>query len=199
MITTRLIKGNDTLIVMFEDESFTFEEGFEPSILLVKDIDWNRDLSPWPAERVFKKGEDFAGCADQTLAVILEAMNSVSYRKAIIAGYSLAGLFALYACTVSSRFDACVSASGSLWYEGFDTWLKEHPVQCDYVFLSLGDNEKNTRNPRMAKVEEKTREAYELISGYTACELQMNPGGHFNDPEGRLRRAIRQTLNKINK
>ena len=181
MITTRLIKGNDTLIVMFEDESFTFEEGFEPSILLVKDIDWNRDLSPWPAERVFKKGKDFAGCADQTLAVILEAMNSVSYRKAIIAGYSLAGLFALYACTVSSRFDACVSASG------------------DYVFLSLGDNEKNTRNPRMAKVEEKTREAYELISGYTACELQMNPGGHFNDPEGRLRRAIGQTLNMINK
>ena len=133
------------------------------------------------------------------IRVILEAMNSVSYRKAIIAGYSLAGLFALYACTVSSRFDACVSASGSLWYEGFDTWLKEHPVQCDYVFLSLGDNEKNTRNPRMAKVEEKTREAFELISGYTACELQMNPGGHFNDPEGRLRRAIGQTLNTINK
>ena len=34
---------------------------------------------------------------------------------------------------------------------------------------------------------------------YREYELQMNPGGHFNDPEGRLRRAIGQTLNMINK
>ncbi len=198
MITTELIKGNEILIVMFADESFEPEKDFEPSVLLVKNFDWNRDLSPWPAARVFKKGEDFGGHADETLAVILEAMAKIDYQKAVIAGYSLAGLFALYACTVTDRFDACISASGSLWYEGFDTWLKEHPLKCETVFLSLGDTEKNTRNPRMAKVEEKTKEAYALISSYTSCEMQMNPGGHFNDPHGRLMNAIRRTIGKFN-
>ncbi len=32
-------------------------------LISVGGIDWNRDLSPWKAEKVFKKGEDFGGQA----------------------------------------------------------------------------------------------------------------------------------------
>lgn len=196
MIKTELTGRSGPLIVMFEEESFTLPEDINASLLLVKNIDWNRDLSPWPAARVFKKGEDFSGHADETLAFILDALKERK-EKILIAGYSLAGLFALYACTKTDRFDACVSASGSMWFPGVDTWLKEHPVQCAYVYLSLGDTEKNTRNPLMSQVEEKTEEAYRIISEYAKSEFEMNPGNHFNDPQGRLIKGIRKALMNI--
>lgn len=193
MIHTEYIKGNDILIVMCEEHDLNIEiEG--SSLLLVKDIDWNRDLSPWKADRVFRKGEDFGGQADETLKIILDAMKEIPYRKAMIAGYSLAGLFALYACTKTDAFAGCVSASGSLWFPGFDVYLKQNKVKCESVYLSLGDKEKNTHNPVMEKIEEKTYEAYEVIGQYTHVKMEMNPGNHFNEPEKRLRKGIDHIL-----
>lgn len=196
MIHTEYIKGNDILIVMCEDHDLNIEiEG--PSLLLVKDVDWNKDLSPWKADRIFRKGEDFGGEADETLKIILEAMKEIPYRKAVIAGYSLAGLFALYACTKTDVFAGCVSASGSLWFPDFDEYLKLHRVQCESVYLSLGDKEKNTRNPLMCRVEEKTYGAFETIRQYCRASMEMNPGNHFNEPEKRLQKGIDHILENI--
>lgn len=194
MIRTEYIKGNETLLVMVDDHDAELPDANGASLLLIHDVDWNKDLSPWPAKRVFKKGEDFSGKADDTLKIILNAMEQISYEKAVIAGYSLAGLFALYACTKTDCFDACVSASGSLWFPDFISWLKANPVRSRYVYLSLGDQEKNTRNPLMASVEDKTREAFEEIAVYCRADFEMNPGNHFNDPAGRLAKGIRCTL-----
>ena len=66
----------------------------------VSEKDWNDHLSPWPAEKVFRKGTDFSGHADSFLKdqvepVLLEAQKD--YSQIFLCGYSLAGLFALYA------------------------------------------------------------------------------------------------------
>lgn len=196
MIETELAEREGPLIVIFEEEEFHLPKDIKASVMRVKNIDWNRDLSPWPAPKVFKKGENFSGCGKETLEVILAALKNRK-EKILIAGYSLAGLFALYACTETDRFSGCVSASGSMWFPEFDIWLKSHPVHCPYVYLSLGDTEKNTRNPLMASVEERTKEAYEIISKQTVCEFEMNPGNHFNDPQGRLLKGIRKALANI--
>lgn len=45
--------------------------------------------------------------------------------KRAICGYSLGGLFALYAFVNDERFDACASISGSLWYQGWMGYLRE--------------------------------------------------------------------------
>ncbi len=192
-LKARLREGSDTLIVLVGEEEDISKDCRE-SILYVQAEDWNRDLSPWPAEKVFKRGEDFAGMADDTIRELTELVRPYreKYRKLILAGYSLAGLFALYACTKTDLFDACLSASGSLWYPGWTEYLQEHPVLADTVYLSLGDTEKNTRNPRMATVEDNTRRCADIIASWAEVILEMNPGNHFNDPSGRILKGIRR-------
>ena len=43
------------------------------TLICVTDADWNRDLSPWPAEKVFR-GADFAGGASEHLADLLKSI-----------------------------------------------------------------------------------------------------------------------------
>lgn len=184
--------GNDDLIVLLgEEDSSTLPEVKE-SLLRIAVDDWNRQLSPWPAEKVFKKGEPFAGKADETIKELIGILKPYQgkYRTMTIAGYSLAGLFALYTCTKSDLFDRCLSASGSLWFPGWLEYLKDHPLHCRRVYLSLGDTEKNTRNPLMATVEENTERSRDLIAAYAEVKLETNPGNHFNDPPGRINKGI---------
>ena len=201
MIEFSLIQGDDRLIVLPGEESEIKAvcERTGASVLAIRNLDWNRDLSPWPADKVFRKGEDFTGQGADTLHAIEEWLNrnGSGYRTVIIAGYSLAGLFALYAAAESSCFERCVSASGSLWFPGFQQWLKEHPVRCHTVYLSLGDQEKNARNPLMASVETETYGIFETLRTYTDCEMKMNPGNHFNDPEGRLCAGIESVFRRL--
>lgn len=200
MIEPKFIPGGRRLVILFEEEiPQALKDNNEVSLLMIRNLDWNRDLSPWPAARVFRKGEDFAGEADRTLGVISEWLeeHSGQFEKVIIAGYSLAGLFALYASACLDCFDGCVSASGSLWYPDFKDWLQEHPLHCEAVYLSLGDQEKKSRNPLMAAVEDRTLHVYETIRSYTRCTMKMNPGNHFNDPAGRLLNGIEWTLKNL--
>ena len=187
-------EGNRTLIICFEEEIQDICDATGCSVLGISGIDWNRDLSPWPAPRVFKKGEDFAGKADDTIETMLKEITFSAYDQVILAGYSLAGLFALYACTKTDVFTGCVSTSGSLWYPGFTDYLGSHPLRCQKVYLSLGDREKNSRNPLMGQVQEKTEETYEIIRAYLPCIMQMNAGGHFDDPRGRLLKGMHALL-----
>ncbi len=88
--------------------------------------DWDGALSPWPAEKIFRGGRDFSGGAGETLSFLerelLPALTESLGRAGEapwLAGYSLAGLFALWALFESDSFAGALSASGSLWYPGF--------------------------------------------------------------------------------
>lgn len=183
-------KGN-RLAVLVGTEDFPQLGTGEFSVLGISDFDWNEMLSPWPAEKIFKKGDDFAGRADEMLAWILSQEELTgSWEEIIIAGYSLAGLFALYACTKTDRFTGCASVSGSLWFPGFAEYMKDHPVHARKVYLSLGDREKDTKNPVMKEVENNTLIIRDLLAAYTDVFFEMNPGGHFNDPALRMKKAL---------
>lgn len=74
------------------------------TLVTVNDLDWNHDMAPWDSPAAFKKGEPFTGGADGYLRMLVEEIiprvkkelpGPPAWRG--IAGYSLAGLFALYA------------------------------------------------------------------------------------------------------
>lgn len=162
--------------------------------------DWNRDLSPWPEKAVFKNGDDFKGEADTYLKKIIEEIIPSLKVKAsyyAIGGYSLAGLFALYAGYRCDVFSRIISASGSLWYPGFMDFIKENRlsknVEC--VYLSLGDKEAETRNPIMRTVKDNTETVYDSYKDNIKCIFEMNEGNHFKDAPYRLYKGIRYILN----
>ena len=76
----------------------------------VKVDSWNRDLSPWPAPAVFGN-EDFGEGAVETLAFLLDNVvpaGKAPGAKTFLGGYSLAGLFALWAGYRTDRFDGII-------------------------------------------------------------------------------------------
>lgn len=157
--------------------------------------DWNFDLSPWKAERCFSGGEDFGGGAGEYLAqcekriLAAEAAHGIAPAHRALCGYSLAGLCALYGLYVSDRFDAAVTASGSMWFDGWIEYMRAHEPRAPSptVYLSVGDREKKTRNPKLCKVEDCTREAEEILRAKGAVtHFRTNPGNHFVDGAKRL-------------
>ena len=52
-----------------------------------------------------------------------------SAEKRVIGGYSLGGLFSMYAAVNTDLFGTVLSCSSSLWYPGFLDYLKEHPLK----------------------------------------------------------------------
>lgn len=174
------------------------------SLIAVTDIDWNKDLSPWKADAVFKGESGFAGGADQYLAILTEEIipeaagaNGLDPAVKYICGYSMAGLFALYSLYKTDVFSGAASCSGSLWFPGFREFISENGFASlpSKIYLSLGDREALTKNKLMASVEDNTRAASDICRSMNIDILfEMNKGGHFNDPEVRLAKGIRYLL-----
>ena len=169
------------------------------ALVFIDGFDWNRDLSPWPAEPVFGT-EAFGGQADAFLETLTRELIPAAEREMPgdicwrgIAGYSLAGLFAVYAAYRSSLFSRVASASGSVWFDGWTEYAESHPFtgNVTHAFFSVGAKEKKTRNPRMQPVEECTRQMHELFERRGVnSRFALNPGNHFADAEKRLAAAI---------
>ncbi len=150
---------------------------------------WNHDLSPWKAPAVFGN-EPFGDGAADTLA---EALRRCADRekKYIIGGYSLAGLFALWAAYQTDAFAAAAAASPSVWFPGFAEYITARRPYAGSVYLSLGDREERTRNPVMSAVGDRIREIHELLRGQGVnTVLEWNPGNHFRDADLRTARAF---------
>ncbi|MBQ3956826.1 MAG: hypothetical protein II680_13135, partial [Clostridia bacterium] len=179
----------------------------DAALALIPGTDWDADLSPWPAPGVFGGSSGFSGGAGKHLETLArdwipetESALSEAGRPLVrvIAGYSLAGLFALWAAAGSDLFDASAAVSGSFWYDGFAEWFRGREISAKFVYLSVGDKEKNARNPRMAKVEE-AGEA--ILAGLKEkgipAVFEKNPGGHFRDVPERMARGIDCTLSAL--
>lgn len=178
--------------------------GCEPFVLAAfASDDWNEDFSPWPAPALFKKAADFAGGAQKSLAWLRDTLMP-EVEKGVIAqaggmrrylmGYSLGGLFALWAAYETRTFAGCASCSGSLWYDGWLDFAKAHTLPAgSRVYLSLGDREGKARNPRMAAVEPVTLEMARLLetdANVADTVFRWQAGGHFDDVPGRMADAV---------
>ncbi len=163
-------------------------------LIAVKVADWDADLSPWRAPAVFGN-RDFGGGAEGTLRAILPlcADGAKTYH---IGGYSLAGLFALWAAYRTEAFSGTAAASPSVWFPGFTDFMKANGIQCGAVYLSLGDQEEKAKNPVTASVGDRIREAREILTAQgTRCVLEWNPGNHFRDAALRTAKAFAWLMN----
>ncbi len=178
------------------------DDGCPPFTLVsVSSLDWNHDMSPWEIPPVFKNADPCTGGADDYLRILIERIvpeaekeikGTASWRG--IAGYSLAGLFALYSLYQTDIFSRAASMSGSLWYPGITEYISSHTMKKtpDYLYFSLGSKEARTRNPYMKTVQENTEmiEKYYRENGISTA-FQLNPGNHYKDAEKRTAAGIR--------
>mgnify|MGYP002852731262 CR=1 FL=1 len=163
--------------------------GTDFRMIAIKAEDWNDDLSPWASPAVFgDKG--FAGNALNTLNDVLSLCTDKS-RTYYIGGYSLAGLFALWAAYQTDIFRGVAAASPSLWFPGFTDYMESNDIRCSSVYLSLGDKEEKTKNPVMSKVGDNIRLAYDILKKQGVnCILEWNQGNHFRDADIRTAKAF---------
>ena len=159
--------------------------------------DWNNDLSPWEAPAVFGK-ESFGSGASEMLGRLLGLCDDRS-KTYYIGGYSLAGLFALWAAYQTDVFKGVAAASPSVWFPGFAEYMEKNEIRTDTVYLSLGDREEKARNPVMAPVGDRIREAHALLKERGVnCILEWNEGNHFKDPDLRTAKAFAWVLSSGN-
>lgn len=172
-------------------------------LVTITNLRWDEDLSPWVHEPVVSKSDHFTGeakqyarCMEENMIPLIEDNIGLPTCR-IIAGYSMGGLFALYAPYVTKLFSSAVSASGSVWYPEFLSFVKAHDFlkKPDAVYLSLGDQESRTRNPFLRQTENCTKE---LLSIYQSKGIdsvfEMNPGNHYKDAAYRLAKGISWAL-----
>ena len=103
--------------------------------------------------------------------------------KVIIGGYSLAGLFALWAGYQPNQpFDAVVAASPSVWYQDWLGYAAAHQPQSGAFYLSLGDREERSRTPILTTIASAIRHQQQLLEqAHVVNTLEWNPGNHFQD------------------
>lgn len=174
----------------------------QPFLLAAVQVEnWNDDLSPWPAPPVWGK-QGFGGEAGDTLAWLAQAVPGIRQQysikedcKVILGGYSLAGLFALWAATQTNALYGTAAASPSVWFPGWPEYEAAHPIQAQRVYLSLGDREEHTKNQTMAAVGDNIRALHSVLTRRgAACALEWNAGGHFKDADLRTARAFAWTM-----
>lgn len=175
------------------------------TLVAISGLDWNHDMVPWDSPAAFKKGESFTGGADDYLRLLVDEIipeveshlpDPPAWRG--IAGYSLAGLFALYAIYQTDVFSRVATMSGSLWFPGFKEYIfsREPKRRPDCIYFSLGGREAKTRNPILKTVQENTEEiqAFYQSKGINTV-FHLNPGNHFVQGAERTVAGIRWLLN----
>lgn len=181
---------------------------------------WEENFSPWCAPRVFAKGSNFGNGAQKTLDVLINQVipwaesdltEPPAYR--VLVGYSLAGLFSLWAgvsqpgisqqaargyqpdVVPTPTFQRIGAVSGSFWFPGLsdyvDQQLEEGAVNLTHAYLSLGDRETRTPNPQIMHVRENAELlASKLRDAGIASTFELNRGNHFQNVEGRIQKAL---------
>mgnify|MGYP004485503929 FL=1 len=188
---------------------------------------WEENFSPWCAPRVFAKGPNFGDGAQKTLDTLInqvipwaesELTEPPAYR--VLVGYSLAGLFSLWAgvtqagvspqvargskldtpaapqlSTPATTFQRIGAVSGSFWFPSLldyvDQQLRGGAVSLTHAYLSLGDREARTPNPQIMHVQENAELlAAKLRDAGITSTFELNRGNHFQNVEGRIQKAL---------
>lgn len=171
------------------------------SVALVYGMDWDDDLTPWPAPGEPPGSPAFKGDAASFLRLLsgtvipqVERLLPARPSARHLMGISLSGLFALWQWTQCSLFDSIFCLSGSFWYDGFASWIatQDLSAKTGEAWFLLGDKEASAKVKAFQPVERDTRAivAHLRSQGVTAS-LTMVPGTHHTDPLGRLLLALR--------
>jgi len=173
---------------------------FQLCMIAVSIHDWQGELSPWAAPAIFGK-YDFAGNASLLLSELesfwmwFEKDNQIETNQLYLCGYSLAGLFSLWASSQTNLFKKIAAVSPSVWYLNFVEYMQQNPIQTREVYMSLGDKEANAKNKVMATVKTCFDAVIQNLQKQDIpLTYEYNPGNHFQDVELRMTKGIRQLL-----
>lgn len=176
------------------------------TLAVISNLYWNHDMAPWDNPAAFKGGEPFTGGADDYLRLLVEEILPRAEKNLIgapawrgIVGYSLAGLFALYAICQTDIFSRVGSISGSLWFPGLKEYILTHEPKPrpDCVYFSLGDKESKTRNRILKSVRQDTEEIYDFYRALGVDTVfKLNPGNHNDNGVKRTAAGIAWLLNR---
>lgn len=165
---------------------------------------WNDELTPWPAPPVFGKTPFGAGAAatlelitQRVVPAVCSALCLDTDLPVVLGGYSLAGLFALWAA-YQTRFAAVAAASPSVWYPQWLDYAATHTPLTRVVYLSLGDRESRSRTPIMATVDSCMQRQRELFQAQgVTMNYETTAGNHFQDNGIRMARGFVYALNNL--
>lgn len=174
------------------------------TLATVGGIDWDADMSPWAIPPISPRDTPCTGGADAYLALLegeilpkAEARLESPPTFTAIAGYSLAGLFAVYSLYRTDRFARAASASGSMWFPRFREYALAHGMarRPEKLYFSLGDAEAKTSNRFLRTVQTDTEA---LVAHFRSLGIdtgwELNPGNHFQDGNLRTAKAIKSIL-----
>ena len=177
-------------------------EGF--NLVTISGLHWNQELSPWPIPTVISKDDRFTGEADQWLPLLtdevvpqVERLLDAPPSWRCLAGYSMAGLFAVWTAFQSDLFTRILSASGSMWYPGWLEYVSEHEFAAPAAgaYLSVGELESTSRNAVLHTVGERTRQVADLLASRgIPTKFELNPGNHFKNPPLRVIKGLNWLL-----
>lgn len=180
---------------------------FGVSIAVVTGMDWDNDLTPWPAKGQPPGSPDFRGNAVEFLSVLVSEvvpeverrMNLGAAVERTLAGVSLSGLFTLWQWMSNNLFCNIISLSGSFWYDGFVTWIKSLPVpkKPGRAYFLLGSLEAKTKVKAFQPVQTETVEIVDYLHDNGISDIfELVPGNHYQFPEQRLDRAFARMFRK---
>lgn len=167
------------------------------TMVAIAGVSWDHDMTPWEAPDVGKSSRMLKGRSVAFLRKFREVLlpiaeEGLQIEERFLAGVSLSGLFALWAASECDDFSRIASVSGSLWYDNFVEWLSGASLApVERFYLSLGDQEKHTSDPRIATVEERTLETIRILreKGIEVI-FEMNPGSHYVAMYPRMEKAM---------
>lgn len=179
-------------------------ENIKINIIFIYDLNWSNDLTPREATYFLKGEVNCEGNADVLIDFItnflcndiIKKFNLRPSFKAFI-GLSLGGLFAIYLAFKTNYFKKIGSVSGSLWYPKFVDFIENSKVLdgVSTIYISLGDEEKNTKNELMKNVEVDTLRCFDLIKGEVSNSFfEFTKGNHFKKINERIIKAIKYLL-----
>ena len=162
------------------------------------------DYTPWPLQASETMPIDFGGKAEEHLSFITthvipfcegEYGFASSAEKRVIGGYSLGGLFSLYAAVNTDLFGTVLSCSSSMWYPGFLDYLKEHLFNAAHpkLYMSVGNQEGTTATNLTADQTLNTLALKDWIEpNFQAGDFQftLEEGNHGINISRRVERAV---------
>ena len=177
-------------------------------LVCISNLNWDDDMSPWYAPKINKNDTDFLGKADEYLKILLEKIIpkvkefvEINLEKQIeyyvIAGYSLAGLFAVYSAYKTDLFNKILSCSGSFWFPNFIEFVQKNRISNNIkqIYFSLGNRESKARNKVLQTVEENTKKTEKFLREQGIKTIyEENEGNHFQSADLRIAKGIKWIL-----
>ena len=187
-------KDSQTVCYFFMAERINIEPVEGVRLVMIYPYDWNYCMTPW---KYHDKNMGKTGGGEEFLSWFISEIYDEKYQRQYIGGYSLGGLFALFAACEKELFDGVMSVSGSLWYPGALEYFNEKSIgkRIGKIYMSLGDKESLTKNAEREKVGFNTEKLAEVFGKTKEVFFEYNRGGHFTDINGRIPKSILTEIN----